>query len=244
MRFPALFPLALILALPVPALAQEAGTAANAPRVLVVEGTGEASAKPDRARLEFTVLRNGETARAALDEANRAMQSVIDGMRSLGAGDKDLQTAGFTINPQYRYDNGKDGQQKPPEIVGYEVRNSLTVTVRDIAKVGAFLDKAVSLGVNQGGDITFDLSDPKAVRDAARKKAVADARSTAEVLAEAAGVKLGLVREISEASAGEPPRPYPRAMKMMAADAAPSVPVETGENSFRESVRMVFEIGG
>jgi len=239
---------ALTIAVPLPVLAQESGARSSStaePRVLVVSGTGEASAAPDIATLNFTVLRTAETARAALDAANEAMQSVIEGMRELGAGNKDLQTAGFMISPRYQYDEGQgNGPQKPPEIIGYEVRNSLTVKVREIGKVGAYLDQAVSLGVNQGGNISFDVADPKAVRDEARRQAVADAVSTAQVLAGAAGVTLGAIREISESSAGVPPQPFERSMKMMAADAASSVPLERGENTFRETVRLVFEISG
>ena len=213
-------------------------------RTIVVTGAGEARAKPDQATSSFTVLRSAETARAALDAANASMASVTAGMRAAGAEDRDLQTSGFSVSPQYRYaQNRDDGTQEPPKIVGYEVRNTLTVTIRDIAKVGDILDKAVSLGVNQGGDISFGLSDPKTTRDAARRDAILDARATAALYAEAAGVTLGAVREIS-AGGGitPPPVPIARSMKMMAAEAAPSVPVEVGENTYSASVRMVFDI--
>ncbi len=232
----------LVLATPVLAGAQE--PAAPAPRTLVVTGTGEATMKPDLAIASFTVLRSAETARAALDQASAAMSEVTAGMRELGAEDRDLQTSGFSIVPQYRYDNQRpDGVQTPPAIVGYEVRNTLTVRVRDIARLGEILDRAVTLGVNQGGDISFAVAEPRQARDAARKKAVADAAATAELLAEAAGVTLGPVREISEDLGVIPPMPLNRSMKMMAAEAAPSVvPVETGENTFTASVRMVYDI--
>ncbi|MCB8837211.1 SIMPL domain-containing protein [Aurantimonas sp. VKM B-3413] len=234
---------AIVLSLSLQAAAETgASREDHDPRVIVVSGSGEASAKPDVATLNFTVLRSGETARTALDAANAAMQRVINGMRKLGAADKDLQTSGFSINPQYRADNRSDGSQNPPEIVGYDVRNSLTVTVHDMAGVGEYLDRAVSLGVNQGGDISFGVDDPQAVRDEARREAIAKARSSAAVLAEAAGVRLGRILSISQPSAGNPPMPYQRSMKMMAAEAASSVPVEAGENRFSETVQMVFEI--
>jgi len=232
----------LVLATPVFAGAQEPAT--PAPRTLVVTGTGEATMKPDLAIASFTVLRSAETARAALDQANAAMSEVTAGMRQFGAEDRDLQTSGFSIVPQYRYDNERqDGIKNPPQIVGYEVRNTLTVRVRDIAKLGEILDRAVTLGVNQGGDISFDVAEPRKGRDAARKKAVADAMATATVLAEAAGMTLGPVREISEDGAFNQPIPLNRSLKMMAAEAAPSVvPVETGETRFSASVRMVYDI--
>lgn len=232
--------LLVMLTAPLPALAQDAGT--PTPPTIAVTGTGEARARPDQALATFTVLRTAETARAALDQANTAMRDVSDGMRDLGAEDRDLQTSGFSINPQYRYDN-TEGNQQPPTIVGYEVRNTLTVRVRDLARLGEFLDQAVTLGVNQGGEIRFDLAEPRVIEDEARKDAVADAMATARLIAEAAGVTLGPVREIRE-NVGMAPPPMPfAAMEMRTADAAKSVPVEAGENSFHASVSMVFAIG-
>jgi uncharacterized protein YggE len=231
--------LLLMLTAPLPALAQDRGTPA-APSITVT-GTGEARGRPDQALATFTVLRTAETARAALDQANAAMREVSDGMRDLGAEDRDLQTSGFSINPQYRYDNS-EGNQQPPTIVGYEVRNTLTVRVRDLSRLGEILDRAVTLGVNQGGEISFDLAEPQAVEDAALKDAVADAMATARLMAEAAGVTLGPVREMREiVGMAPPPRPF-AAMEMRAADAAKSVPVEAGENSVQASVSMVFDI--
>ncbi len=213
-------------------------------RTIEVTGTGEARTRPDQATASFTVLRSAETAQVALDEVNAAMAKVTAGMRDAGAEDRDLQTSGFSISPQYRYDqNRNDGTQEPPKIVGYEVRNTLTVTIRDVAKVGEILDKAVTLGVNQGGDIGFGLADPKKTRDAARRDAIADAKTTAALYADAAGVTLGGVREISEGGGmAPPPVPMVRSMKMTAAEDASSVPVEIGENAYSVSVRMVFDI--
>ena len=249
----AALPLVLVLMAPLAAQAQQdvpSGSSGGAAlgdtlRTIEVTGLGEASAKPDRATATFTVLRTGETARAALDAANKAMSAVAAGMREAGAADRDLQTSGFSIAPQYRYQqNQNDGTQEPPTIVGYEVRNTLTVNIRDIAKVGEVLDRAVTLGVNQGGDISFDIADPKATLEAARRAAIADARATADLYAGAAGVTLGAVRSIGESSDLTPlPVPMPRSMKLMAADSGGNVPVEAGETSFRARVRMVFDIG-
>ena len=214
-------------------------------RQIVVTGVGEASAKPDIAMTNLTVLRTGETARAALDEANKAMGEVTEAIKGLKIESRDLQTSGFAITPQYRYDQTQDGTQKPPVLIGYEVRNTLSVRIRDIAAVGAVLDKAVSLGVNQGGDISFTVSDPAPLRTAARKDAVKDATATATALAEAAGVPLGAVFSIDSADQGTPPQPMEMArMALAAAPMDKSVPVEAGENTVRATVRMVFEIGG
>ena len=121
------------------------------------------------------------------------------------------------------------------------MNNTLSVRLRDVAKVGAVLDKAVTLGVNQGGGISFTNDDPAATLTEARKRAVKDAMDKARTLAEAAGVNLGRIVEMSEQNFREPPMPY--TMKSMARDAeAQSVPVEAGENVYRVQVSVTFEI--
>ncbi|WP_102958011.1 SIMPL domain-containing protein [Mangrovicella endophytica] len=231
------------LAAAVPAFAQSpvAPTAAEPPRITVT-GTGEANAAPDLALTQFTVLRTAKTAREALDAANAAMAEVTAAMKDLGIEARDLQTSGFTISPQYRYEEPKNGVQNPPEIVGYEVRNTLALRVRKIGDIGAVLDKAVTLGVNQGGDISFDIDDPAALRSKARTAAVTDAKETARILAEAAGVKLGKIIEINDEA--DMPMPVPMAARSMKMEAqmADAVPVEAGESTINARVRVVFEI--
>lgn len=230
----------LALALPFAAHAQEDRPFPK----IVVTGMGEAFVAPDMAIVNLAVLREAETARAALDQNNEAMSDVIAAMKAAGIADRDLQTAGLSINPRYVYPENNDGTEQP-RIVAYQVTNNLTIRIRDIAKVGEILDQSVTLGVNQGGSISFVNDDPSAATAEARRKAVEDARGRAETLAEAAGVTLGEVIEISERSA-PPPMPFQeRAMLRMApaSDAAASVPVEAGENSYVVHVDLTFAIG-
>lgn len=229
--------LAAFLAMPPAAGAQE--DTRPTPRI-VVAGQGEAAVAPDMAWVTLSVMREADTARAALDDANAAVAGVIAALKEAGIADRDLQTSGLAIDPRWVYPQNNDGSEKP-RIVGYQVTNSLTVRVRELAALGEIIDRAVSLGVNQGGGITFDNADPDAVIAQARKRAVEDARERAATLAEAAGVALGRVLEISESSPGEPPMPLPK-MRMEAADAA--VPIEAGENTYRVDVRVVYEIAG
>ena len=172
----------------------------------MVTGEGEAAVAPDLAILTLSVMREAKTAREALDANNAAMTEVIEAIKLFGIADRDLQTAGMQINPRYNYTNKPDGSQEA-ELVAYQVTNTLTVRVRDLVKTGEILDKAVSLGVNQGGSIAFANEDPSAVIDEARKKAVADAMAKAKTLSEAAGVELGRVLEISDQNYQRQPMP-------------------------------------
>jgi uncharacterized protein YggE len=207
------------------------------PRVMVL-GEGESAIAPDMALLSLSVMREAETARAALDANNDAMAAVIAAMKAAGVADRDLQTAGIQINPRYDYTNRPDGTQEA-KLVAYQVTNTLSVRVRNLASTGEIIDKAISLGVNQGGGISFTNDDPSAALKEARKRAVADAMDKAKTLAEAAGVSLGRVIEISEQSYNQPPMPY-MAKALPAEDA--SVPIAAGENAYRVQVNVTFEL--
>jgi len=228
------------------ALAGLAGTQALAadagPReaVIIVSGDGHSATAPDMAILSFSVVKDAKTAREALDANNKAMNDVLSDLKKSGIAERDLQTSGFAINPQYVYPDNSDGGNRQPELTGYQVANALTVRVRDLAKLGAIIDSAVTLGINQGGSIQFTNDKPEPVIVEARKAAVGDAVAKAKVLAEAAGVEIGRIIEISENSGRPEPMPM---MRSMAKDAgAEAVPIANGENSYTVSVSVTFAI--
>ena len=211
------------------------------PRI-IVSGQGSAQLAPDMALLQLTVTREAETARAALDANSAAMAEVIDALRGQGIAERDIQTSQFSIQPRYVYPKPRtNGETQAPRIVGYTVRNGLGVRVRDLAKLGAIIDRSVSLGVNEGGSISFTNDDPGAALAQARAAAVEDAAARARTLAAAAGVRLGKVLEITEQSYNPAPVPMLRA-KVMMADAAESVPVAAGENSYEIGVTLTYAI--
>lgn len=208
--------------------------------VIIVSGEGDAAVAPDLAVVSLSVAETRKTAREALDVANGSMAAVIDALKKQGVAPRDLQTSGLSIQAQYSYPQNNDGTPLPPVLTGYSVNNALTIRIRDVTKVGAIIDQAVTLGVNQGGDIRFTNDDPAKTIAVARTEAVQDAIRKARTLAAAAGVKLGRILEISEAASTPEPRPLMSAR--MAKEAADAVPVEAGENSYSVNVNVTFAI--
>lgn len=219
------------------ALAQDAQ--AREPQINV-SGEGEVAVKPDIAILSLTVLREAETAEAALTANSAAMRNVVGALREQGVEERDIQTSQFQIFPRYNRTENKDGQTETGEIVGYEVSNALTVRVRDLPKLGALLDQSVKLGVNKGGQISFSNDNPEAALTEARKKAVAEALAKAKTLTEAANVKLGRIIEMSENSVR--PMAQPMVRMAMAKEAGDSVPLATGENTYSVTVNVTFSL--
>jgi uncharacterized protein len=225
------------------ALAASGASAQDAkPRepVITVTGEGRSETAPDLAIIEIGVVKDAKTAREALDANNKAMADVLSSLKEAGIAERDLQTSGFTINPQYNYPQSSTGENPPPVLVGFQVANTLSLRVRDLGKLGEILDKAVTLGANQGGGIRFTNDKPEAALSEARKKAVANAMAKAKELTDAAGIGLGRVLEISETAYR--PEPVPM-MRAMAKDfAAEAVPIAAGESSYSVTVNMTFAL--
>ena len=108
-----------------------------------------------------------------------------------------LQTSNLNLNPEYRY---QDNQ--PPQLVGYQAVNQVSVRFRDIAKTGAILDALVAQGANQINGPTLTIERPEAALDEARTQALANARARAELYARALGMRVARVLSVSEAATG------------------------------------------
>ena len=210
----------------------------NLPRIISVTGEGEVKTRPDMATISTGVVTEGATAKDALAKNNGAMNAVIAALKSAGVAEDDIQTSDFSVSP--KYPPYQPNQTTAPRIVGYTVSNQVTARVKNLDKLGGILDALVQAGSNQINGIQFGLNDPKATINEARKKAVADAKARAELYAEAAGISVGKVIQISESSAVVP---MPMMVKReMMAQAADSVPVAVGQQTVTANVSITFEI--
>ncbi len=204
-------------------------------RTLSLSAVGTIKARPDMAHISIGVVSEAETARGALDENTASMTNVVAELKGKGVEERDIQTTNFAVHPQYQH--FKDG--RPSVISGYRVVNSLSITVRDISRLGEVLDTVVTLGANQIGGISFSVSEPAQLMDDARKAAMADARRKAELYADAARVSLGRVLKLQEETTDQGPRPMFRAMRT---EAAADVPIEAGETELRVQITVVWEL--
>ena len=212
--------------------------AADLPRTISVSGTGSVSMPPDMVTLQTGVTTTAPTAKEALNANSVAMKKVMSVLKNRNIPSKDIQTSGFAVYPEYRNVGGRgDGRRR--EISGYRVNNNVTVKVRAISSLGDVLDQLVSSGSNQISSVWFGLSDAKGATNSARKKAIEDARSRAELYAVATGVKVGKVISISEQAISSP-SPQPRMMRAMAESM--SVPVAPGEQQISATIHVVYEL--
>jgi hypothetical protein len=171
------------------------------------------------------------------------MSELIAALKESGIEARDIQTSGFSVNPNYVYSDARDdlGYSMPPKINGYQVSNSVTVVVRDLEELGSILDRSVTVGANTVNGVSFSVAAPSELLDEARKLAFDNARDKAELYADAADVKLGDLEQISERQDFNAPQPYPMYARAEMADGAP-VPVEAGEMSFAITVNVTWDL--
>ncbi len=206
------------------------------PRIISLSGHGEVRATPDIAYVTSGVVTQGATAAEALAANTKAMTDLFAALKESGIEDRDVQTSNFSVQPRYDFSNNQ-----APKMVGYDVSNNVTVTLRKVDTLGALLDRMVQSGSNQISGISFDVSKPDDAMDEARKLATEDATRKAKVYAKAMGIELGNVMQVSEGSAAQPPMPMVRST-MMKADAAPPVPMAAGEQTLAVDVNVIWEI--
>lgn len=197
---------------------------------IVVSGTGRVAVQPDVADVRLGVSVSRLTVDEARQEAAATMAAILVAVESAGVPKKDIRTSLLSVQPRYDYRDGK-----PPELSGYELANVVEVTVRDLAQLGDVVDGSLKAGATSMDSLTFRLADPAPAEREARILAMAEARSRANVLAEAAGLSITGVSSVAEDGDMPPPRPFDKAERMMMA-ADVSTPVESG--SLEISVRV------
>lgn len=232
--------LSLLLAFGSPAMTAAAQTpaspAASDGTLLSVSALGEASRAPDIATASAGVVTQAADASSAMRENAVQMQRVMAAIRAAGVAERDVQTTGISISPTWRH-----AQDEEPRITGYSAHNTVSLKVRDIAKLGEVLDALVASGANNVNGPSFGIDQPEAVYDEARRKALEQARARAAMYAEALGLRVRRIVSISEGGGFQQPRPM-MAMRGVAMDSA-STPVAPGENTLSVNLDVVFELG-
>jgi len=200
-------------------------------RQITVSGMASVKTVPNRAQVSFGVISEGATARAALAANSTEMRRVIDAVKAAGIDGDDIQTQQVSLSPRY----SEDGQR----IIGYTAQNTVGATIKNIDRVGAVIDAAVSAGANQVYGPSLVRSDQSDLYRSALRAAVADARSKAQTLAAAGQVTLGRVVSVNEGSSVPP---HVLAEEARAQPDASAPPIEPGTQLVEASVSVTFEI--
>ncbi len=201
---------------------------------IVVSGTGRVAVQPDVADLRLGVTVAKPTVEAARGEAAATMDAILRAVDGAGVSRADVRTAMLSVQPRYDYRDGRS-----PVLSGYEIANLVEISVRDLAVLGDVIDRTLAAGATSMDALMFRVADPADAEREARRQAMAEARSRADVLAEAAGLTIEGVSDIIEGQPIRPPMPVAKAERMALAADAPT-PVEAGTLEVAVTVSVTY----
>lgn len=203
---------------------------------LSLSASANVQVEPDHAQISSGVVTRGETAREALAENSRIMQSVFSALRETGIDRSDMQTSQLSVTPVYS--ERRANQPYVREIIGYEARNTVTAKVEDLDRLGRVIDAMSAAGANNINGVSFGADDTDAAMDEARREAVASLLARANLYADAGGFELCGILRMAEGGMSRP-MPYGVATaRMESFDAAP--PIAAGELTLTASVSADF----
>jgi uncharacterized protein YggE len=242
------------------------GASGGLPEGISVTGVGEAHGPPTIAKVTIGVETRAVGASEAIGNANQRMQAVLAALTQAGVAGADVQTNNLSLSyertsyappepppPVPATTPGKPGGPSKTEATGtraeagpaslpegfYRASNTVSVTIRDLPKIGQILGAATTAGADEMLGIEFRIEDTSALETKARELAVADAKLRAERLAQLSGVKLGRPVSIIESNAGHSPPSYGYEMRAAAMN---KVPVEGGSLTVQTQVQVVYEL--
>ena len=204
-------------------------------RVLVT-GDSIVQAQPDTAILTVSVITQGRRALEAQQQNANQSDAVVRALKAAAGAGAEVKTSGYSLQPIRVY---KESQ--PPTITGYEARNSVTVVLSDLTKVGAVIDATAQAGANDVAGIAFTLRQDRPARDRALVEATREAVAKAQVIASALGGRVVRIVEVREEGV-QPPRPIFQDQMQTRSMMAAQTPIEVGTLDITSRVQLVAEV--
>ena len=204
-------------------------------RVLVT-GDSIVTAQPDTATLMISVVTQAKRAIDAQQENAAKSDAVSKAVKAAIPG-AEIKTSGYSVQPQRVY-----RENQPPTITGYEARNTVTVTLSDLKKVGTVIDAASQAGANDIGAVMFTLKQDRPARDQALGEATKEAVSKAQVIARALGGRVVRIVEVQEEGFRQPIPvvQFEDSAKLMRQSVA--TPIEVGNLEISSRVQLIAEV--
>jgi len=206
--------------------------------IMVVTGTGQVDAQPDRAKITLAVVSSGQHLEQLQEQNSRTVNQVVTSLLKQGLQRSQIETSSFSVWPQYSYGRSSEGQ--PPQIIGYQVRNQITVTLHDPQTTGSIIDTALKAGANEVQNLSYYLSDSSSVQAMELSQACINANKKANAIARALGLKIGAVISVKESSSTA--EIYPVRMLDSVMVSGEAVPIQPADITVSGTVTITYQI--
>ena len=215
-------------------------------RVTVI-GDSQAKISSDTAVITFSVVTQGKQAVEAQQQNAQKSDAVKKAVEAITADAKtEIKTSDYSLSPEQDYYSGK-----MPKILGYEVKNTVTVSIDKLDRVGSIIDAATAAGANSVQGIQFIVGEASPAQGEALTLATRQALAKAEAIAKSLNGKI--IRVVQTIEGGVPPQMIDAgysgfantaANVSLGRDAKPNIatPVEAGSLNIRSQVILVVDI--
>jgi uncharacterized protein YggE len=213
-------------------------------------GEGKVTAVPDIAQFSFSVITEGGIGIASLQaENNEKTNAAIAFLKDQGIDSKDIKTKNYNLSPRYQTYDCSDGTYyssasvcPPSEIVGYTITQTVSVKIRDFAKIGDVLTGVITAGANSVSQLSFTIDDQTELENEARAEAIANAKVQAEETAAAAGFKIGRLVSINEGYSYSYNTAFASEDTVKAVSAGGGATIEAGSQEVTDNITIIYEI--
>lgn len=213
-------------------------------KTISVNASGKSIAKPDVARISFSIVSEGKTSSEVSDKNNEVATKAISFLKDQGIDEKDIRTTEYSLNPVYSQAYGLMSSSFVPSIEKYSLTQGIAVKVRDFSKMSSIMEKLTSLGVNRFGGVSFIVDDQEKYQEEARAEALEKAKAKAQQVAQEAGISLGDLVNVSDypntASVGGYEMMKSSDYSVRSAGIAPTL--EAGSQEVSVNVSLTYEI--
>jgi hypothetical protein len=139
---------------------------------------------PDEVALTLGVDSRDKDLSVAKADHDQRMKKLLGLARSAGVDAKNIQTSALTMGPKYSED-------KTPKLLGYNVSQVFTVTLKDLSKYEDLMTSFLKAGVNRVDGINFVVAEPRKYKDEARLDAINAAHEKSSAMASQLGQAIG-----------------------------------------------------
>ena len=219
-----------------------AATPATAPEQgqISVSASASRTISPTYALLSLGISTSAADVGQAKVENDRVMSAVVSRLQALGVTKNNIKTSYFNVNPQYDYSANNGGANK---VKGYTVTNRVTVRINDLNNVSKIIDGTVNAGATSGDSLHFNADITPDLTDQLITEAVKNGRHQADVVAAAAGERVGQLKSANVSTSNSYGNDVsPRLYKVNAVALSSSTPIEKGDITITQNVDLVFTV--
>lgn len=202
---------------------------------LVVSGYAEQKTEPDMLTLNVAVSALDKQGLKAKQQVDTKVAAFFSQLEGLGIKRSDVEAGNLMVSPEYQY-----GENNKTVLLGYRAQRQLAVKLYQLDKLSPLMDTALKAGLESVSQIEYGLKSPQVIKEQARLNAVEDAKTKAESLAKAFGMKLGKVYSVEYRNAS-PITAYSRNLKEVQAMVMAAPAPDMANNNYQQQQIMVSD---